>query len=95
MYARSSGARSALTFLAPAPLVLLAVFVLLSDVSPLVTGAEAEAAGVTTTPIVLVIFDEFPVQSLMAADGRIDAVRYPNFARLAGDSILVPEHRVG
>jgi Sulfatase len=33
-----------------------------------------------------VIFDEFPVHSLMAADGRVDAVRYPNFARLAGDA---------
>jgi hypothetical protein len=85
-YARSRRTRSTLAVLAPVPLVLLAVFVLLSDVAPLVTGAEAEAAGVPTTPIVLVIFDEFPVQSLMAADGRIDAVRYPNFARLARDS---------
>ena len=34
----------------------------------------------------LVIFDEFPVHSLMGADGRIDKRLYPNFARLAADA---------
>ena len=39
-----------------------------------------------TAPVVLVIFDEFPVHSLMGADGRIDKRLYPNFARLAADA---------
>ena len=36
-----------------------------------------------SAPVVLVIFDELPVHSLMAADGRIDKRLYPNFARPA------------
>jgi Sulfatase len=79
VYARTAGARSLLAVLSPAPLVFLAIFLLLSDASPLTD----EAPG---TPVVLVIFDEFPVQSLMDARGRVDARRYPNFARLAADS---------
>ncbi len=38
---------------------------------------------ITNRPaIVVVVFDEFPVSSLMRTDGAIDAARYPNFARL-------------
>jgi len=37
--------------------------------------------------VVLLILDEFPSDSLLGEDGRIDAVRYPNFAQLAGDSV--------
>jgi sulfatase-like protein len=37
-------------------------------------------------PVVLLILDEFPTESLLGADGRIDADRYPNFARLAAMS---------
>jgi hypothetical protein len=36
--------------------------------------------------VVMVVLDELPTISLMRADGEIDAVRYPNFARLAGDA---------
>ena len=79
LYARARRARSVLAVLSPAPLVFLAIFLLLSDASPLTD----EAPG---TPVVLVIFDEFPVQSLMDERGRVDARHYPNFARLAADS---------
>jgi hypothetical protein len=37
-------------------------------------------------PVVVVVFDEFPVDALMLPDGRIDADRFPNFAALAGTS---------
>jgi hypothetical protein len=36
-----------------------------------------------TPPIVLVIFDELPTNSLLTSDGNIDAERYPNFGALA------------
>jgi hypothetical protein len=88
-YARAEGIRAFLTILTPAPLVFLGLFLLLSDVSPMVLGGsgDAEAAeGAPTAPIVFVVFDELPVHSLMGADGRIDARRYPNFARLAADA---------
>ena len=34
----------------------------------------------------MVVFDELPLTSLMDSGGRIDAERYPAFARLAGDA---------
>jgi sulfur carrier protein ThiS len=36
--------------------------------------------------VVLLIMDELPSDSLLDRSGRIDPVRYPNFAALAGDS---------
>jgi len=36
--------------------------------------------------VVLLVMDEFPGDSLLDRRGRIDPVRYPNFAALAGDS---------
>src|SRR4051812_27316224 len=42
-------------------------------------------------PVVMIVFDEFPTTSLLDAHGRIDAVRYPNFARLARDANWFPQ----
>jgi len=60
---------------------LAVVFLVLSA-----AASEARAAESPRTPVVVVMFDELPITSLLARDGRIDRVRYPNFARLAGDS---------
>jgi sulfatase-like protein len=55
--------------------------------------ARLERAAKTTPPnppkkphVVLLILDELPSDSLLDRQGRIDPVRYPNFAALAGDS---------
>jgi hypothetical protein len=88
-YVRWPAARAFLTVLGPAPVVFLVLFLLVSDVSDLVFPASADVQAPhvrATAPIVLVVFDEFPVHSLMAADGSVDAKRYPNFARLARDA---------
>ena len=53
--------------------------------APLTTD-KAVAADVrvrTPVPVVLVIFDELPVSSLMTRTGEIDAERYPRFGELA------------
>jgi hypothetical protein len=88
LYLRAGAARLALTVLAPAPLLFLALFLFNSDVSRLSLSTEtAQAAGErASTPIVLIAFDELPVNSLLDAQGRIDAARFPNFARLARGS---------
>jgi hypothetical protein len=69
------------------PLAVLVVFLFFSPTASLIWGAEAEAAtGVTidrAPDIVLLVFDEFPVISLMTTDGTINEERFPNFARLA------------
>ena len=89
VYTRSRATRSLLGILTPAPVVFAALFLLFSDVSDLVFShrADVRADGATArAPVVLVIFDELPVSSLMQGDGRLDARRFPNFARLARDS---------
>ncbi|HSS79568.1 MAG TPA: sulfatase-like hydrolase/transferase [Gaiellaceae bacterium] len=88
LYLRAGTARLALTVLAPAPLLFLALFLVNSDVSRLSLSPEtAQAAGErASTPIVLIAFDELPVNSLLDPKGRVDAARFPNFARLARGS---------
>ncbi|HET9545409.1 MAG TPA: hypothetical protein VFO88_07515, partial [Gaiellaceae bacterium] len=82
--------RSVLTVLAPAPLIVSALFLFNSPVSKLLTPEEtlsAPAAAVESrAPVVLLVFDEFGTNALLDGRGRIDAKRYPNFARLAGTS---------
>lgn len=59
---------------------------------PLATG-DAAAANVQvarSTPVVLMVMDEFPVSALLSPDGSIDAKRYPNFARLAETGTWYP-----
>jgi hypothetical protein len=87
-YLRAPAARLALTVLAPAPLLFLGLFLFSSDVSRLSLSTEtAQAAGERPrAPVVLIAFDELPVNSLLDANGRIDKVRFPNFARLARGS---------
>jgi hypothetical protein len=49
--------------------------------------AEVSTANVRPgASVVMVVFDEFPVTSLLGRDGRVDRVRYPNFATLAARS---------
>ena len=47
----------------------------------------SERRGAAQRPdVVLLVLDEFPGDSLLDAGGRIDPVRYPNFAALASDA---------
>jgi len=88
-YTRSKWFKTFLTYLIPTPLIFAAYFLVTPPVSALVfpssiTGVEAGLAS--DTPVVFVVFDEFPVVSLLNAQGGIDATRYPNFAALASMS---------
>ncbi|HEY1358291.1 MAG TPA: sulfatase-like hydrolase/transferase [Thermoleophilaceae bacterium] len=55
------------------------------------TPAAAAAKGPARPPVVLLTLDEFPLDSLLGPDGRIDAERYPNFAALAATSSWFPD----
>ena len=48
------------------------------------------ARAATRPPVVLIVLDEFPVDSLLLPDGRIDARRFPGFASLARHSTWFP-----
>lgn len=82
--------RSITDILIVAPAVILIVFMFFSQSSELITGSgkvepiDAEIGN--PAPVVMVIFDEFPVGSLMTPNDEINARRFPNFARLAGTS---------
>ncbi|MGZ4256370.1 MAG: sulfatase-like hydrolase/transferase [Gaiellaceae bacterium] len=89
LYRLSSPVGSFLTVLAPVPLIFLALFLFSSDASKLVFVKHphvAEHRIHSTTPVVLIVFDEFTPISLMNRDEGIDAARYPNFAALARQS---------
>src|SRR4051795_5162761 len=88
-YARTEFLRSFLNVLSPAPLVFLFIFLVISPVSKVAFPSEASAravGGVSRTNVVVVLFDEFPINSLLDRSGRVDAKRYPNFAKLASNA---------
>ena len=88
-YARTSALRTFVTVLAPAPVVFFLLFLANSPIEKLSLESEAQAQSTpiaSTTPVVVIVFDELPISSLMDAHGKIDPVRYPNFASLARDA---------
>ena len=93
-YAQGTVVRAGLSVLVPVPLVLVAWFLLLTPTRTLVFPPSVSAAGVPLDddppPVFVVVFDELPVSSLLDRDLTVDADRYPNLARLAGDGTLYP-----
>src|SRR5215211_3764507 len=86
LYSRARGARSTLTLLAPAPALFLFLFLVTSPVSHLFqsdAAVEVRHDVRPSAPVVVVVFDEFSVETLMDRHLGIDAARFPNFAALA------------
>ena len=71
-------------------------FLLAAAASVAGAGLSAPARGASPPappprpPVVMIVFDEFPSDSLLGPDGRIDAARFPNFAQLARESTWYP-----
>ena len=89
MYIRARGVRQFLTALAPAAVVVPALFLSDPGVKQSFVASESAAALQTlerTPPIVVVVFDELPMNSLLDASGQIDAERYPNVGALAREA---------
>ena len=80
-YSRTRFLRGLADVLIPAPLIVLGVFLLFSDVSKLVLPqSKAKAAAIeipSHTPVVQVIFDEFPEGSLMDRAGASTRSAFP------------------
>jgi Sulfatase len=53
-------------------------------------GDGGDPAVPDRPPVVVLIFDEFPLDTLLRPDGSIDAERYPHFADLAAHSTWFP-----
>ena len=90
VHSRSRVMREWLRWAAALPVIAVVLFLVFSPVADLVRGgAEPASAAVTVKTqrsVVVLLLDEFPVLSLLDANGRIDARRLPNFARLARES---------
>lgn len=92
-YLLTSYVRSVLTVLSAAALIFLVLFLVTPPVSKIVLpGADLAIAdqGNARAPVVVVVFDEFPPMSLFDRKRRINAARYPSFARLARNSTSFP-----
>ncbi|HEX6207219.1 MAG TPA: sulfatase-like hydrolase/transferase [Actinomycetota bacterium] len=100
-----SRARAAQTYIrlaAIAPIPFIAIFLFASPVSRLLETAETGgvAEDARAVPVVMVMFDEFPLGSLLDRRGRINETLYPNIAELAATSTwyrnyTVTERRTG
>jgi hypothetical protein len=89
LYRRWDWLRLWLRYLAPAPLVFALLFAVGSPSGKLLLAAAGPqssrpaASATARPPVVVVLFDEFPLQSLLDSHGRIDRRVYPNFAAFA------------
>lgn len=85
-----------LRFLAVGAMSFLVSFLAFSSTGELLRPTNADAASITVDepaqlpPVVMVVFDEWPLTSIVGTDGRIDAELYPNLAALAGDATWYP-----
>ncbi len=74
---------------AAVPVVVLVYFVFASPAAGLIIAPDTvlqETSGVgNPIPVVVVVLDELPVQTLMNPEGDIDSSRYPGFASLLDD----------
>ncbi len=92
---RLESMRTGARFASIAPLVVLGLFVFGSSVSQLVFAAPAVAQPVAIpvdnpAPVVFIVFDEFPVASLMDENGNLQEHVYPSFGKLARDGSWFP-----
>lgn len=86
---RSGAAQSLVRLLAFSPLIVVPYFLLATPSGGIVTDRGVPIASAVDPqrrpPIVFLIFDEFPLASLIDPEGNLRRDRYPNFAALAED----------
>jgi hypothetical protein len=83
--------RQFLSYLAVGNVVIVVLFLVTSPSAELLTGVSYADAGSVRIPslegpVVVVVLDEFPLTSLLRADGSMNEVRYPNLAALARET---------
>jgi hypothetical protein len=89
-YAVSRGVRAFTSVLALAPVLFVAWFLIISPTGKLVAGNQHDAWSADDSfrpPVVFIQFDALPSLLLETPDRRVDAVRFPNFAKLARDGV--------
>ncbi|HEY4492180.1 MAG TPA: sulfatase-like hydrolase/transferase, partial [Acidobacteriota bacterium] len=88
-YARYHSIRSFFTFLFPIILIPPVLFFSNSFILKLLRAENTFVKGMRVgnqVPVVMIIFDELPLSSLLKANDQIDSARFPNFAKLVDES---------
>ena len=88
-YGRFQGFRLFFTMLTPAPLVAAVVFFTSPPVASMMRSVRMPTVAVsahTPPPLVVIVFDQLPLLSLVNDERQIDRRRFPNFAALADQS---------
>ena len=86
---RARAAQLWLRFASIAPIAFLALFLFTSDTALLLRDTSKPPAKVkigSPAPVVMLVFDEFPLAAIMRSNGTIDQELYPNIAALAGQA---------
>lgn len=90
-YARWTWTRTWLRATAVAPIAFAMLFLLTSPVAALLTSnpsSFSSSPAANPAPVVLLVFDELPLVSMLDSKTEIDGRLYPNFAALARDGIF-------
>lgn len=94
LYNKKQAAQLFLTYLSPAIIIFPLLFILNTPVYYLmfpIDVPQPKTAGIrSTTPIVMMIFDELPVSTLMSGKDKIDHLLFPGFSSLAKTSTWYP-----
>jgi hypothetical protein len=89
LYLRSQPVRVFFTFLSPAFVLIPVLFLNDPKISQLIKTPDPSTtfpAVHSNVPVVIIIFDEFPLGSLLDEKASVDAAAFPNFAAFASDS---------
>lgn len=93
-YARFRFPRAFMDILTPAPIVILLLFVFFSPASKVIfPTSEPDPIEIeieNPSPVFFIVFDEFPLATLLETPTEIDSSRYPNFSDLASQSTWYP-----
>ncbi len=98
-YRRFAFVRLFVSLMIPSILIFPAIFLFGSGISKLVHSGQSEteielqlsSSAKSAVPLVMVVFDELPLNSLLNREGEIDPIRFPNFAALARESNWFPQ----
>ena len=91
VYGKFLGPKLFLNYISPAILVLPALFLFEPKIFvlavPEISEADYPVVSIPSdTPVVFILFDEFPLSSILNEDLMIDKQAFPNFERLASKS---------
>ena len=86
LYTNSSQVRLFLTVLSPSILIFPLMFIFSSRLITGDSGKQPLPSVDSQTPVVMVVFDELPLISLLDEHNKTDPVRFPNLAALAGEA---------